>query len=131
MLGVLYAMVGTLIAGAIGALAWRWWREVQEVRLLRAFLKLSDRDLNSPVALYKAEAEAKLQDVPPVVERLLRKRQIGPWPKRNMADIPPEEWETEKHKLTDKDQFDPDYFFLNHEGRARAEENRWWWVFGR
>ena len=112
------------------SVAWRWWREAQEVRLLQGFVEESGGSLNKPVALHKAVAHAKLQDPGPVMDRLLRKWQIGPWPKRKIADIPPEEWEAEKHKLMDKDQFDPDYFYLNHEGRVRAEEKRWWWPGG-
>lgn len=123
-------VIGTVVAGSILALAWRWWREAQEVRLLQAFRDRSGGDLNRPVSLKGAVADVKLQDPSPVVDRLLYKWQIGPWPKRRIAELEPDEWETEKYKLTDKDQFNPDYFYLNHEGRVRAEKERWWWPKG-
>ena len=127
-------VIGTVAGGAIVAilvaLAWRWWREAQEVRLLQAFLKKSGGHLKRRVSLKEAVAEAKLQDPRSVVDRLLYKWHIGPWPKRWVEDIPQDEWERERHKLTDKDQFVPDLFYLNHEGRTRAEERRWWWPGG-
>jgi hypothetical protein len=128
--GVAGTVLGGVIVAGLLTLAWRWWREAQEVRLLQAFLKESGGDLNRDVPLNRAVARAKLQDPRPVVDRLLFKWHIGPSPKRRIVDIPPEEWETEKHKLTDKDQFDPDYFYLNHEGLMRAQEKRWWWPGG-
>jgi hypothetical protein len=127
-------VAGTVVGGAILAglltLAWRWWREAQEVHLLQAFVKKSGGGLRTPVSLKGAVADAKLQDPRLVVDRLLYKWHIGPWPKRWIKDIPPDEWETEKHKLTDEDQFVPDLFYLNYEGRKRAEEKRWWWPGG-
>jgi hypothetical protein len=127
-------IIGTVVGGAIlavlVALAWRWWREAQEVLLLQAFRDRSGGDLKSPVSLKGAMEDAKLQDPRPVVDRLLYKWQIGPWPKRWIADIPPDEWEREKHRLTDEDQFVPDLFYLNYEGRVRAENERWWWPWG-
>jgi hypothetical protein len=128
--GVAGTVIGTVVAGSILALAWRWWREAQEVLLLQAFRDRSGGDLKSPVSLKGAMEDAKLQDPRPVVDRLLYKWQIGPWPKRWIADIPPDEWEREKHRLTDEDQFVPDLFYLNYEGRVRAENERWWWPRG-
>jgi hypothetical protein len=132
--GLASTIIGTVLGGAILAglltVAWRWWREAQEVRLLRGFLEESGGSLNRPVALYKAVAGAKLQDPSPVVDRLRRKRQIGPWPKRRLTELEQHEWESDKDKLTDEDKFDPDYFYLNYEGRDRAEKERWWWPGG-
>ena len=128
--GVAGTVLGGVIVAGLLTLAWRWWREAQEVRLLQAFVKKSGGHLKSPVSLKGAVADAKLQDPRPVVDRLLYKWQIGRWPKRWIEEIPPEEWEREKHKLTDENQFRSDYFYLNHEGLARAEEKRWWWPGG-
>jgi hypothetical protein len=64
-------IIGTVVAGSILALAWRWWREAQEILLLQAFRDRSGGNLKSPVSLKAAVADAKLQDPRPVVDRLL------------------------------------------------------------
>jgi hypothetical protein len=76
--------------------------------------------LREPVAVYKAVAQARLQDPSPVLDRLLRKRHIVPIYRRSSADVPLEELRT------DKDPVDPDYFGITYEGRLAATERRWW-----
>jgi hypothetical protein len=104
---------GGILAGLL-SLAWRWWREVQEVRLLQAFWHEADKThepMIATVPAYKAVAGAKLQDPFPVLDRLQRKRYIIPY-----------------HNL-DTDEIDPDYFNITPEGRARALAARPWWRF--
>ena len=118
------AIAGTVLGGGILAalisLSWRWYREDQEKRLLRAFRDVSDEDLNYPVALKKAVAKAKLQDPYPVLERLLLKWYVAPWYKRHLQDVAPEE------QGTDKDPTNPYYFAITHEGLKAVRESRLW-----
>ena len=84
-------VLGGLILAGILVLAWRGRREMQEVRLLRAFRKeaeLTREPLNASVAVYKAVARAKLQDPSPVLDRLLRKRHIVHCFKWRLDQIP-------------------------------------------
>jgi hypothetical protein len=116
-------VVGTVLGGGILAtlisLSWRWYREDQEKRLLRAFRDESGGNLKVSVPVYKAVARARLQDPSPVLERLLLKRHIAPEYKRR-RHVPPEELGT------DKDPIDSDYFLFTYEGRQAAREPRLW-----
>jgi hypothetical protein len=112
--GLLCTVIGGGILAGLLSLAWRWWREVQEVRLLQAIWQEANKTREPmiyTVPVHEAVAEAELLDPSPVLDRLQRKRHIIPFYNPKTGEI------------------DPGYFIITPEGRERALAARPWWRF--
>jgi hypothetical protein len=107
------AVIGGCVAGVLSPTVIFLVRQRQHqgevVRMLRAFMTLSEREKGNPILDSKAAKQANIHDYVPVVERLWRRVEIVDAPGTGSY-----------------------YYQLTPEGRQRASRCPWWrrWLGG-